>query len=108
MDHFIPIFRLYGLLFYGLFAYMNHFSRDKRGPYIRNWAYQSFSAKRSSETVKSQVNAMKITTKLNDDPDGAVVAVIGRLAGHALDIRLGVVLVHEDEPVPPVDSSLVK
>ena len=51
---------------------------------------------------------MKITTKLNDIPDGAVVAVIGRLAGHALDIRLGVVLVHEDEPVPPVDSSLVK
>ena len=39
MDHFIPIFWLYGLLFYGLFAYMDQFSRDKRVPYIRNWVY---------------------------------------------------------------------
>ena len=31
MDHFIPMFRLYGLQFYGHFAYMDHFSRDKRG-----------------------------------------------------------------------------
>ena len=41
MDHFIPIFPFYGLLFlfYGLFAYLDHFSRDKRGPYIRNRVY---------------------------------------------------------------------
>ena len=36
---FIPIFWLFGLLFSGLFAYMDHFSRDKRGPYIRNRVY---------------------------------------------------------------------
>ena len=24
---------------YGIFAYMDHFSRDKRGPYISNWVY---------------------------------------------------------------------
>ena len=26
-------------LIYGLFAYMDNFSRDKRGPYIRNRVY---------------------------------------------------------------------
>ena len=24
---------------FSFFAYMAHFSRDKRGPYIRNWLY---------------------------------------------------------------------
>ena len=33
--------------------------------------------------------------------DGAVVAVVGRLAGRALDVRLRVVLVDEHEKVPP-------
>ena len=36
MNYIIPRFRLYGFLKYGIFAYMDHFSRDKRGPYIRN------------------------------------------------------------------------
>ena len=39
MDYILPRFRLYGLLKYGLFAYLNHFCRDKCGPYIRNWVY---------------------------------------------------------------------
>ena len=30
---------------YGLFAYMDHFSWDKRGPYIRNWVYFNFLCK---------------------------------------------------------------
>ena len=32
-------FPLYGLRIYGLFAYMDYFSQDKHGPYIRNWVY---------------------------------------------------------------------
>ena len=36
MDYILPKFRLYGLLKYGIIAYMDNFSWDKRGPYIRN------------------------------------------------------------------------
>ena len=38
-DYILSRFRLYGLQINRLFAYMDHFSRDKRGPCIRNWLY---------------------------------------------------------------------
>ena len=36
---FIPRFQLYGILIYRIFAYLEHFSRDKRVPSIRNRVY---------------------------------------------------------------------
>ena len=43
MEHFfqfLPIFRLFGIWLLGIFAYMDHFSRDKRVPSKWNRLYQ--------------------------------------------------------------------
>ena len=41
--------------FYGLFSYMDHFSRDKRGPYIPNWMYF---CKKTSHWIFSSLYAL--------------------------------------------------